>query len=402
VVEDPSLEGQRPLPEGIPTLGNLLQSAGYRTAMVGKWGLGGPLTGSVPNNRGFDFFYGYNCQRQAHTYYPRHLWKNREKVWLNNELVVPGTGLDPGGDPLDPESYRRYQLESYAPELMQEEAAGFIRANNNRPFFLYYATPIPHVPLQAPEEWVTYYVNKFGDEPPYDGSQGYFPCRYPRATYAAMVSYLDEQVGQIVQLLEELGIADQTMIVFSSDNGPTYAGGAQSPWFDSGGPFSSEYGKGKGFLHEGGIRVPMIVRWPGNIDPGSVSAHVSAFYDVMPTLCEVAGVEVPERSDGISFLPTLLGQKQRKKNPYHYWEFPEYGGQLAIRMGRWKGLAREIHERKEIQFELYDMDTDSLEQHDLADLHPGIIEEFFRIVRAEHVQPQIERFRMVPLDDAIE
>lgn len=400
-VEDPNLEGQRPIPEGIPTLGTLLQSAGYYTAMVGKWGLGAPLTESVPNNRGFDYFFGYNCQRQAHTYYPRHLWKNREKVWLDNELVVPGTPLDPEEDPLDPESYRRYRLQEYAPELMQQEVLECIRANANRPFFLYYATPIPHVPLQAPGEWVDYYVNKFGDEPPYDGSQGYFPCRYPKATYAAMVSYLDHQVGEIVEELRALGLADQTMVIFTSDNGPTYNGGTRSPWFGSGAPFESEYGKGKGFVQEGGIRVPMVVSWPGVVEPGTVSEHISAFYDLLPTLCEVAGTGIPENTDGASFLPVLQGKSGCPGNSYYYWEFPEYGGQVAIRMGNWKGIAREIKERNEIRFELYDLETDTLEHRDLAPLHPEIIEAFHRIVRAEHVQPEIEKFRMIPLGDSL-
>jgi arylsulfatase len=396
-VQDPHLEGQRPLPGDIPTIGSLLQSVGYRTAIVGKWGLGAPLTEGIPNNRGFDFFFGFNCQRQAHTYYPRHLWKNREKVWLENPLVVPGTKLSPGEDPLDPESYRRYHLEAYAPDLMQREVLGFIRSSKDQAFFLYYATPIPHAPLQAPQRWVDYYLQKFGDETPYDGSKGYFPSRYPKATYAAMVSYLDEQVGQIVGLLEELRIENQTLVIFSSDNGPTYNGGTQSPWFDSAHPFKSEYGKGKGFVHEGGIRVPMIAKWPGVIRPGARSDHLSAFYDVLPTLCEVAGVDIPEETDGISFLPTLKGAAQRSRNDYYYWEFPEYGGQVAIRMGHWKGIARDIKERNEVRFELYDLEKDPLEEQDLAPRYPVIIERFHQIIRAEHTEASIERFRMPQL-----
>jgi arylsulfatase len=397
-VQDPNLEGQRPLPGDIPTIGSLLQSVGYRTAIVGKWGLGAPLTEGIPNNRGFDFFFGYNCQRQAHTYYPRHLWKNREKVWLDNPLVVPGTKLSPGEDPMDPGSYMRYQLEAYAPDLMQQEALDFIRSSKDQHFFLYYATPIPHAPLQAPVHWVDYYLQKFGDEPPYDGSKGYFPCRYPKATYAAMVSYLDEQVGQIMSLLKELGIVDQTLVIFSSDNGPTYNGGTDSPWFDSAYPFRSEYGKGKGFVQEGGIRVPMIAKWPGIITPGTCSDHLSAFYDVLPTLCEVAGAEIPEETDGISFLPTLKGAGQRSRNEYYYWEFPEYGGQVAIRMDQWKGIARDIKERNEVRFELYDLEKDPLEEDDLASEYPEIIEKFHQILQIEHTEATIERFRIPQLD----
>ena len=151
-MEDPGLEGQYPIPDETVTVGELLQSAGYRTAIVGKWGLGAPGTEGVPNRQGFDFFFGYNCQRQAHTYYPRHLWRNEEKVWLENPLVPPHTGLDPGADPLDPSSYARFRLEDYSPELMLEETMGFLDRTREEPFFLYYATPIPHLPLQAPKE----------------------------------------------------------------------------------------------------------------------------------------------------------------------------------------------------------------------------------------------------------
>ena len=269
-VEDPNLEGQRPIPDSIPTIGNILQKAGYKTAVVGKWGLGAPLTDGIPNNRGFDFFYGYNCQRQAHTLYPKHLWKNKEKVWLDNELV------------------------------------GFIDQNKDNPFFVYYATPLTHAPLQIPQKYIDKYVKKFGDEEPYLGNRGYFPNRYPRAAYAAMVSYLDDQVGEIVQKLKDIGQYDNTLIVFTSDNGPTYNGGTDSPFFDSAKPFKSEYGWAKGFTHEGGVRIPMIASWKDKIEPGSSSNLISAFWDVLPTLAEVAGTNAPVNIDGISFLPELL------------------------------------------------------------------------------------------------
>ena len=182
---DPNLEGQYPIPAGTVTAGTLLQQAGYKTGLVGKWGLGGPLSDGIPNKQGFDFFYGYNCQRQAHTYFPLHLWKNEEKIPLNNELVIPTTKLEEGADPLDPESYKKFWLTDFSPDSMIQEALGFIRNNSKNPFFLYFATPIPHNPLQAPQEWVDHYVEKFGDEEPYLGEQGYFsaplpPCRLCR------------------------------------------------------------------------------------------------------------------------------------------------------------------------------------------------------------------------------
>ncbi len=365
VEKDPILEGNLPLKPNTQTIGSLLQEAGYVTGAAGKWGLGGPLTGGVPEKQGFDFFYGYNCQRQAHTYFPLHLWKNGEKVQLNNRLVIPGTKLPEGADPYDPESYKDFWQTDYAPELMQKEVINFIRDNKERPFFMYYATPVPHMPLQAPKRWVDYYVKKFGDEEPYTGDQGYFPHRYPHACYAAMVSYLDEQVGEIVKLVDELGLSENTIIIFSSDNGPTYNGGTDSPWFDSAKPFKSERGWGKGYLHEGGIRVPLIVKWPGKINPATQTALISANYDLLPTLCGIAGVEAPSEIDGISFLPTLLGNKKQQEHEFLYWEFPAYGGQQAVRFGNWKGIRKNIF-KGNLKVELYDLDNDIRELDNVA------------------------------------
>ena len=243
---DPNLEGQRPLPDTEVTIGQLLQGKGYSTALIGKWGLGGPLTESVPNTRGFDFFYGYNCQRQAHTYYPLHLWRNQEKVLLANDNVAPRTGLEEGADPHDPASYSRFTLTDYTPNLMMKEVEEFVEANSTNPFFLYYATPVPHLPLQAESKWLKYYQEKLGEEEPYIGNKGYFPHQTPRAAYAAMISHLDEQVGQIVQKLKEERLYENTLIIFTSDNGATFAGGADTEFFNSNRPFGSEYGRGKG------------------------------------------------------------------------------------------------------------------------------------------------------------
>ncbi|MEM7375495.1 MAG: arylsulfatase [Bacteroidota bacterium] len=389
--DNPFLEGQRPLPDSTITIAEQLVSAGYATGMVGKWGLGAPTTEGVPNRQGFDFFYGYNCQRQAHTLFPMHLWRNEERHILNNANVPPHANLEEGANPNDPASYARFQLNDYAPELMHKEALQFIDRHKNQPFFLYYASPIPHVPLQAPQHWVDHYRELFGEEEPFTGTS-YFPNQTPRATYAAMISYLDEQVGELVQQLKDLGLYENTLIIFSSDNGPTYTGGADTPWFDSAAPFKSERGWAKGFVHEGGIRVPMIASWPDRIQAGSESDLLSAFYDVMPTFCEIAGVEPPSHTDGVSFLPTLIGEPQVQSHEFLYWEFPAYKGQQAIRMGKWKAIRRHMMEGN-LEIELYDLDADIQEQNNVAQAYPNVIARMEEILDQEHQAADLDRFR---------
>ncbi len=398
VIADSTLEGQFPIPAGTITLGRLLQQAGYTTAVVGKWGLGAPQTDGVPNKQGFDYFFGYNCQRQAHTYYSVHLWENDHRVHLNNDTVAPSTKFPEGTDPYDLASYAPYELNEYSPDVMFGRITRFIDENRENPFFLYWASPIPHVALQAPKRWVNYYVKKFGNEEPYLGNHGYFPSRYPHATYAAMVSYLDENVGKLVKQLKDLDIYDNTLIVFTSDNGPTYNGGTDSPWFDSARPFRSDFGRGKGFVYEGGIREPMIAEWLGKIKPGTVSDHISVFYDVLPTLCDIAGIEKPKDVDGISFLPTLLGEKQ-KKHGYLYWEYPEYGGELAVRMGKWKAVCLDVRKKNNYTFELYNLDEDLTETTDIAAQHPDIIKKVKEIVEREHVQSSNPNWKFKVLGD---
>ncbi len=394
---DPNLEGQRPLKTGTITVGTLLQSAGYKTAVVGKWGLGAPLTEGIPNKQGFDFFYGYNCQRQAHTYFPVHLWKDTSKVLLNNKMVPPTTKLPKGADIYNPDSYSDFWLTDYSPDLMQKEVLNFIKENKDKPFFMYYASPIPHNPLQAPKRWVDYYLNKFGDEEPYVGNKSYFPHRYPHACYAAMVSYLDEQVGEIVATLKDLGLYENTIIIFTSDNGPTYTGGSDSPWFNSAKPFKSEFGWGKGNVNEGGIRVPMIAQWPGKIVSGTKTDLISAFYDVLPTFCEIADVQKPDSIDGKSFLPTLLGKENQEKHEFLYWEFPESGGQQAVRMGKWKGIRKNI-DKDSLQVRLYDLESDIQELNDVSVQNADIVKEIESIFKNEHEMAEMEKFRMKALD----
>lgn len=399
-VSDPNLEGQRPLPDSVSTMGNMFKQIGYKTSLIGKWGLGAPLTESIPTKKGFDFFYGYNCQRQAHQLYPPHLWKNEEKVLLSNSLVAPGTKLEVNADSLNPESYLLYTQKDYAPALMQQEALRFIEENKEHPFFLYYASPLPHLPLQVPTEYVEKYVKVFGDEAPYLGDKGYFPTRYPHATYAGMITYLDDQVGELVIKLKELGLYENTLIIFTSDNGPSYTGGVDAEYFGSANPFSNSYGRTKGFTYEGGIRVPMIAQWPGKIKAGSKSDHISAFWDVLPTFAMLTGGTVLEDIDGISFLPTLLDGNQ-VQHDYLYWEFPEYGGQQAVRLGDWKGIRKEIKQGN-MKLELYNLTTDPAEQHDRAAENPEVVARIESIMQEEHRPASMNRFRMKELGDIIE
>jgi len=395
MINDSTLEGQYPLPDSTITIAKLLKEAGYITGMAGKWGLGAPHTNSIPTKMGFDFFIGYNCQRIAHTYYPVHLYRNEHRIYLNNDTVKPHQGLEEGSDPYDIASYGNFSSTDYAPELIHDEILAFIKDHKEGPFFIYYASPIPHLPLQAPEKWVDHYVNKFGDEEPLVKAS-YFPNRFPRATYAAMISYLDEQVGDLVSTLKELGLYENTLIIFSSDNGPTYID-ADTRWFKSTNPFQTRAGRTKGHLYEGGIRVPMIASWPGKIKAGTTTGHISAFWDVMPTLCEIANIPPPGFTNGISFLPVLVGEEQQI-HEYLYWEFAGYGGQQAVRKGPWKAIRKNIHEGS-LKIELYDLDEDIREENNVADDYPEIIKSMEEIMKKEHNPSTIDRFKLTGIDD---
>lgn len=392
--DNPFLEGQRPLPSDTYTIPKMLKKAGYTTGCVGKWGLGFPGSKSTPNKMGFDFFYGYNCQRQAHTYYPPFLYKNEKREYLDNKIIQPGTLLSKGSDPLSADSYNKYVQKEYAPDLMFTELLSFIENNKKNPFFLYWATTIPHVALQAPQRWIDHYVKKFGDEKPYLGEMGYYPSRYPNATYAAMISYLDEQVGALVDYLKANELYDNTLIIFTSDNGPTFNGGTNSHYFRSAGPFKSERGWGKTSLHEGGIRVPFIASWPKVIKANSFADHISAAWDMMPTFAEITGNTIAE-TDGISILPTLTGKKQREHD-YLYWEFPENNGQIAIRIHNWKGLIQNVKKGNQT-IELFDLNSDPQELYNVADKNPDVIKRMEDIIKEAHIPSEVEKFRF-PFD----
>jgi len=403
VVKDSTLEGQRPFPSGTPTIASMLKKTGYKTGVIGKWGLGAPGSESTPNKMGFDYFFGYNCQRQAHTYNPVHMYENEIRYHLKNDTIAPSTGIGKNEDPMSLATYEKYNQPVYSSTIAFEKLMGFVKENKTNPFFLYWASPIPHLPLQAPKNWVDYYVKKFGDEKPFffrEGERGsYFSARYPHATYAGMVSYLDENIGKLIKYLKEEGLYENTLIVFTSDNGPTYdLGGADSPWFDSAQPFRSEYGRGKGFLYEGGVRVPMIATWPAKIKAGSKTDHISAFYDVMPTISQVVESKSPN-TDGISFYKTLLEEDGQKEHEYLYWEYPEYGGQVAVRMGKWKIIWKDV-KKGNTKIELYDLEKDLTEKTNIAAEYPEIVEKLFDIIKKEHSTPQIKRFEMKALEEA--
>ncbi|OEK05088.1 arylsulfatase [Roseivirga misakiensis] len=391
--KNPGLEGQRPIPDSTVLLSEVMKKAGYQTAVIGKWGLGAPFTEGEPNQQGFDYFYGYNCQRQAHNLYPVHLWENDHKVALKNDTIPPGTKLSANANPNDQSAYADYYQADYAPEKMQESALSFIKnRESDSPFLLYYATPIPHVPLQVPEAYVEKYRKIIGEEEPYLGQRGYFPHQYPKAAYAGMINYLDDQIGELIDLLKSEGIYENTIIMFTSDNGPTYAGGVDADYFNSAGPFSNDYGRTKGFTYEGGIRVPMIASWPGKIAPASTTEHISAFYDILPTLASIGGGEITNSIDGKSFLPTLIG-KEQESHDHLYWEFPEYKGQQAVRMGNFKAIRKNMFEGN-LTIELYDLTEDPKELVDISNENPEIVERINKIMVSEHEDAALSNFRI--------
>ncbi len=396
---NPFLEGQRPIPDSTITIAKVLQKDGYKTGLVGKWGLGSPFTNGTPNKQGFDYFYGFICQRQDHTYYSGHLWENENRVPLNNKIVDPQISFQKDKDSMDEKNYEAYQQKDYAPDFLIKAALNFIDKNAGKPFFLYYPSPLPHVSLQAPQKWIDYYHQKFGDEKPYLGG-GYFPCRYPRATYAAMISALDEQVGLLIKELKNKGVYENTIIMFCSDNGPSFPStGVDGSFFNSGGPFKSDYGWGKGFVHEGGIREPFIVSWQGKVKAGAVSDMISANIDMMPTLCDLLHIAPPKDIDGISILPEILSKKQVQQHDYLYWEFPEYGGQQAVRFGNWKAVILNIKKEGNTKMSLFDLTNDIQEQNDVASEHPDIVKKMQDIMKHEHHTPEVSTFLMPAIEE---
>ncbi len=365
-------EGQYPMPDTLLTLGKIFQQAGYRTAAFGKWGLGFVGTTGDPSNQGFDHFFGYNCQRYAHRYYPAYLWENQQQVPL------------PGND--------WSTKTTFAPDLIHQKSLEFIEANQQQPFFLFLPLVMPHAELAVPEdETFQYYRRKFGEEAPHSAPPGgdygpemvipgYQSQPYPRATFAAMVARIDRYVGDIMSKLETLGLSENTLVIFTSDNGAHREGGADPLFFDSNGPF-------RGFkrdLYEGGIHVPLVAQWPGKIKSGSQSSHVAAFWDWLPTLAEAIGADSPSGIDGISFLPTLLDAGQQQLPDHLYWEFHESGGRQALRKGDWKLVKYQVQDAAKTTLELFDLAKDPEEQTNVALDHPALVAELEGLMRKAH------------------
>ena len=386
-------EGQMPVPPGTLRLPILLHQLGYATGGFGKWALGPIGTAGDPLNQGFDRWYGFNCQAEAHNYYPTHLWDGDKRVAIDNPAFSAHQKLSFWSRSSNPANYVGFLGQHYAPDLIGEQALRFVRENKDRPFFLYYPTTVPHLALQVPEDSLKEYAGKF-PETPYTGNHSYLPHLQPRAAYAAMITRMDREVGKLLALLKELQIEENTLVVFTSDNGPLYDhyGGTDAEFFDSTGGLRGR----KGSFYEGGFREPCIACWPGHIPPGRTEARVTGFEDWLPTLLEVAGATdvISRDADGISFAPTLLGRPQAPR-PFLYRESPGYGGQQAVRTGDWKAIRRDLNpfpkppDCKPGPVELYDLATDPAETHDVAAQHPDIVARIKSVMAEQHVKSEV-------------
>lgn len=346
-----SAEGQFPLPAGTQTLGTVLGAAGYDTACMGKWGLGGPGSTGAPAQQGIGTFFGYLCQREAHTFYPKKLWSNGIEVPL-------AANLD-----------KQARDRTYACDVILEEGRKFLRKERTQPFFLAWTTTLPHLALQVPDRELERYRGKF-EETPYTGGKGYTPHPTPRAAYAAMITRLDWEVGQLLAEVEARGQLANTLVVVTSDNGPTHdVGGVDTPFFASSGPLRGR----KGSVWEGGIRVPMVASWPGVVPAGTVTDRIAGAVDLLPTLAEVAGAKLDRPVDGITFAPTLRGRDAETKDRVLVWHFNGYGGQQAVRDGNLKAVRTGLHKDPGAPLQLFDLSADIAEQRDLAAERPEVV-----------------------------
>ncbi|MGF6850280.1 arylsulfatase A [Chitinophaga sp. W3I9] len=371
-------EGQQPIADTVITLMEVLKKAGYTSGIFGKWGLGPVGSEGDPMKQGTDRFYGYNCQRESHRFFPTHLWDNDTKVVLE-------------------QNGRLEHMNTYAPDLIQQQALRFLDDNKNKPFFLYLTYTLPHAELQVPDDSLfRHFKGKF-EEKPYKGNDygpnatvpGYASQQYPHAAFATMVTRLDNYVGEVMARLKELGLDKNTLVIFTSDNGPHKEGGADPAFFNSSGGFRGV----KRDLYEGGIREPFIARWPGNIKAGSTNSFQGAFWDIMPTLAQLTNAPAVPYTDGVSLLPTLTGKKGQQPHNYLYWEFHEDGGRQAVRQGNWKAVRLHAAQHPDGALELYDLSTDPGETKNIAAAHPDITRKLAAYMREAHVETALYPFQ---------
>jgi arylsulfatase A-like enzyme len=372
----PSTEGQYPQPGSTYTIGKMLQAGGYTTGCFGKWGLGYPRSEGAPEYQGFDKFFGYNCQGLAHNYYPYYLWNNQDTVWLKGN-AGHGTG-------------------EYAQDVIHREAIQFIRDNKDAPFFAYLTYVIPHAELVSPNDSIAaLYKGQFPETPwkgvddgPNYRKGSYGSSEHPKADFAAMVTRLDAYVGDVISVLKELHLDKNTIVIFTSDNGPHIEGGADPHFFNSYGPLRGV----KRDMYEGGIRVPFIAWYPEKIKAGTTSHHTGAFWDVMPTLAELTGSQAAGNTDGISFVPALFGQQEQKQHEYLYWEFHEQGGKIAVRKDKWKAIWLNVGNPQKTTVELYDLSQDIHEDNNLAEQRADIVAELTKIKTSARTPSEIWDF----------
>jgi len=356
-------EGQYPLSDSAVTIASVLQQAGYETAAFGKWGLGYPGSSGEPLKKGFDRFFGYNCQSLAHNYYPDHLWDNDKRLDLPGNLTSDSV---------------------YSADLIQQQALSFLKAAHNKPFFLYLPFTLPHAALQIPHDSVyDYYVKKFNEQaltPTEKDKQAHYRFDpHPHAAFAAMVSRLDAYTGELLKTLRQQGLEENTLIIFSSDNGPHKEGGADPVFFNSSGNLKGI----KRDLYEGGIAVPFIAMWKGKINAGSTSKFNGCFWDMFATFHELAASTASYKTDGLSLVPSLLGKPQQPHD-YLYWEFHENGGRQAVRSGKWKAIRLNVNTLDHPSTELYNLETDPSENKNIAGQHPEITAQMDKLFQQAH------------------
>lgn len=364
-------EGQHPIRADDVTVVELLKARGYATGAMGKWGLGMWDTSGSPLKHGFDLFVGYNCQSHAHSHYPTYIYRNDKRIELKDNDGKTG--------------------KQYTQDIFETEALAFLDANagggaggspdkKRKPFFLYLPFTVPHVAVQVPDDSLEEYKGKLGDDPAYDGKKGYQPHPAPHAGYAAMVTRMDRSVGRITAKIRALGLEKDTLILFTSDNGPTHnVGGADSDFFNSAGKLRGL----KGSVYEGGIRVPFIAYWPGTIKAGTTSDGQFYFPDMLPTLCAITGAKLPEKFDGVNLWPTLSGHGQQTNHDFLYWEFPAYGGQQAVIAGEWKAVRQNLS-KGVVKTELYNLAKDEAEKDDVAAKHPDVLARLEKLMKEQH------------------